>query len=127
MKRGAYQFLFVALAIGALVGLYVANQSYRAHKERQQWMDQLTADFNDPAAAQFRNLKQNYEALCGEVNGKNKFGAYVGFKRFYSGRSGARMEPDVEEGLEPGSLEARAAASNERIWRLIYDAKCSHD
>ena len=127
MKRGAYQFLFVVLGLGALVGLYAANQSYRAHKERQQWIDQLTADFNDPSAAQFRNLKQNYEALCGEVNGKNRFGAYVGFKRFYSGRSGARIEPDVEEGLEPGSLEERAAASNERVWQVLYDSNCDHD
>lgn len=36
----------------------------------------------DPASAQFRNLKRGKEVLCGEVNGKNSYGGYVGFKRF---------------------------------------------
>lgn len=32
----------------------------------------------DPASAEFRNQ----HGLCGEVNSKNSFGGYVGFKRF---------------------------------------------
>lgn len=32
----------------------------------------------DPESAEFRNQK----GLCGEVNSKNSFGGYVGFKRF---------------------------------------------
>lgn len=51
----------------------------------------LTARFKDPSSAQFRNVvaygftkpyfKLSY--LCGEVNGKNSYGAYNGFKRFF--------------------------------------------
>jgi hypothetical protein len=37
----------------------------------------------DPASAQFRNVESRSDAVCGEVNGKNRMGAYVGFVRFY--------------------------------------------
>lgn len=44
-----------------------------------------TKDFIDPSSVQWRNTNVvNYKgdkALCGEVNGKNTYGAYVGFKR----------------------------------------------
>lgn len=49
---------------------------------------QVVYDFKDPATAQFRNIQafrvQNGDiAVCGEVNGKNSFGAYIGYKPFY--------------------------------------------
>lgn len=36
----------------------------------------------DPTSVQFRNVRRGRDAICGEVNGKNRFGAYVGFSRF---------------------------------------------
>lgn len=46
----------------------------------------LIVDFNDPSSAQFRDERYYNtsfgEVYCGEVNGKNSFGAYVGFRRF---------------------------------------------
>src|SRR5687768_8684323 len=36
----------------------------------------------DPASAQFRNVRSVNGAVCGELNGKNKMGAFVGFSRF---------------------------------------------
>jgi hypothetical protein len=49
---------------------------------------QAVADtLKDPSSAQFKNVivfdggKQR--AVCGEVNGKNSYGGYVGFKKFY--------------------------------------------
>ncbi|MYN42698.1 hypothetical protein GTP55_25470 [Duganella sp. FT109W] len=49
---------------------------------------QLVADkLNDPLSAQFRNDRLiDYNWHCGEVNGKNAMGGYVGFRRFISGR-----------------------------------------
>lgn len=49
--------------------------------------------FKDPGSAQFRNITAYRVAtgdlaVCGEVNGKNGFGAYVGFKTFYIRLSG---------------------------------------
>lgn len=43
----------------------------------------------DPSSAQLRNVKAfelsngQGRAICGEVNGKNSFGGYVGFRPFY--------------------------------------------
>jgi hypothetical protein len=44
----------------------------------------ISATLTDPGSAQFRNvqLSQDQKYLCGEINGKNKLGGYVGFKDF---------------------------------------------
>lgn len=47
----------------------------------------LTENFKDPGSAQYRSLfisGDNMPVLCGEVNAKNSYGAYVGFRRFYA-------------------------------------------
>jgi hypothetical protein len=50
--------------------------------------ENLTTDFNDPRGAQYRGLfvsqSDALSILCGEVNGKNVYGAYVGFRKFYA-------------------------------------------
>lgn len=38
----------------------------------------VTGVLKDPSSAEFRNQR----GFCGEVNSKNSFGGYVGFKRF---------------------------------------------
>lgn len=52
--------------------------------------------FRDPASAKFRNMViRKYgdgSIVCGEVNAKNKYGAYIGYKRFLAG--GAYSEGD---------------------------------
>lgn len=50
----------------------------------------VVRDFFDPDAAKFRNIRAvdivategSTRRVCGEVNGKNRFGAYVGFEMF---------------------------------------------
>lgn len=57
----------------------------------------LTRRFKDPESAKFRNLfisDKGVTTLCGEVNAKNSYGAYVGFRRFYS--NGSTELTDVE-------------------------------
>lgn len=50
----------------------------------------------DPGAAQFRNVRLVENAkgtvVCGELNGKNSYGAYTGFKRFVGSPSGGTIE-----------------------------------
>lgn len=58
--------------------------------EKQLIADAVTKDFKDPPAAQFRWLpvtgldKQDVQSqtYCGMVNGKNSYGAYIGFVPF---------------------------------------------
>lgn len=43
----------------------------------------------DPFSAQYRTLRSGRNgAVCGQVNGKNRFGNYVGFRDFVLGRDG---------------------------------------
>ena len=51
----------------------------------------VTHDFFDPASGQFRNVRaadvtttdgRVERRVCGEVNGKNRMGGYVGFEMF---------------------------------------------
>lgn len=60
----------------------------------------VTASLKDPDSAQFRNQKGG----CGEVNAKNSFGGYSGFKRFIaSGKDMVFMEGDPA--LAPGAFQ----------------------
>lgn len=52
---------------------------------------EVTHDFFDPGSAQFRNIRavdvrletgETERRVCGHVNGKNRYGAYVGFSMF---------------------------------------------
>lgn len=47
----------------------------------------------DPDSARFRNTTVSGVAYCGEVNAKNSYGGYVGFKRFIAIGSAVLMEP----------------------------------
>jgi hypothetical protein len=61
----------------------------------------ITASFKDPASAQFQSLFLSGKALpvlCGEVNGKNSYGGFVGFRRFYA--TGQPSLNDVENPRE---------------------------
>ena len=45
---------------------------------------EVASELNDPSSAQFRNvtLNRNTRTVCGEVNAKNAYGGYVGFRWF---------------------------------------------
>lgn len=44
----------------------------------------VTKAFHDPDSAKFRNMwRKNQWAWCGEVNAKNLYGAYVGYRKFH--------------------------------------------
>jgi len=43
----------------------------------------ITKEFLDPNGAEFRDVSAFDTCVTGEVNGKNSFGAFVGFSRFY--------------------------------------------
>jgi len=71
----------------------------------------------DPGAAQFRTVRvvahYNGRLVCGEINGKNGFGAYVGFREFVGSPGGAMVQ--------------RAGSSNmeaEETWNAILRIVC---
>lgn len=55
----------------------------------------LTREFKDPATVQWRGLfiaGEQLPVLCGELNGRNSYGAYVGFRRFYASENTALQD-----------------------------------
>lgn len=56
--------------------------------EIKQAKEEASAQMKDPSSVQFRNVagykrgNPGFTVLCGEMNGKNSFGGYTGFKHF---------------------------------------------
>lgn len=48
---------------------------------------EILAQLKDPNSAEFRNVVVAGNIVCGEVNAKNGFGGYVGFKSFWGSRN----------------------------------------
>lgn len=78
----------------------------------------IVRDFKDPNSAQWQNVYLNLRedgthVVCGHVNGKNSFGAYVGFRPFYATPSMEKNEGDAMVAASKRSLadaEATLAA-----------------
>lgn len=83
-------FLFVALIVAATLSLTGCGKSKEemkaeADKARTTALEsRIAATLVDPQSAQFRNTKLSADSkfLCGEINGKNQMGGYVGFRPF---------------------------------------------
>lgn len=56
----------------------------------------------DPSSAQFRNVKAGSMFVCGEINGKNGFGAYTGFVRFHATKDSAEIDPQSRSPVYQG-------------------------
>lgn len=63
----------------------------------------LSHDLYDPSAAQFRGVRaamvtlesgQTVRRICGEMNGKNQYGAYVGYEHFSGVLNGGQWKRD---------------------------------
>lgn len=66
----------------------------------------VTAGFKDSSSVQWRNLfvsGSKLLALCGEINAKNSYGAYVGFRRFFA--TSEPMLQEIENPEQPYVLE----------------------
>lgn len=91
----------VALVLIAVVG-FIVHAAYDAgyigleHRTRT-WLED---DLLDASSAKFRRLRlAGHGAVCGEVNAKNRFGAYIGYRRFYAGKHSLALEDDPLHGL----------------------------
>ncbi|WP_154668645.1 hypothetical protein [Rhizobium leucaenae] len=85
MKTG--MILIAALIAGTAHAQQIVDASGKAIDEKvtKAMFSALTSEAKDPLSAQFIDLrfaKSRPELVCGEVNLKNSFGAYTGFKPF---------------------------------------------
>lgn len=92
-----------------VVGLLTAGCTPAEHKAAEEAVRQ---SMKDPDAAQFKNIKsvktlKAIPVVCGEVNGKNSYGGFVGFKRFaYYPSTGAHYVEDEKSHVPDECLNA---------------------
>ena len=87
-------------------------------------------DLIDPSSAQFRDLKVRKDIVCGEINAKNRMGAYVGFKRFFADSKAktASIDPgfDFNDLLSAQDL-CRSARSNSYSSYSLIKSACDRE
>jgi hypothetical protein len=91
-------------AIAALLITSAALADIKDEAALKEAHDHITRDLKDPSSAQFRDEKvywgiskdsgAPYSIVCGEVNAKNSYGAYVGFQPYYFSESKGEMASD---------------------------------
>jgi hypothetical protein len=90
--------------------------------QQRQGKELATADFLDPASAQWRKVVLNDRGrgpvFCGEVNGKNALGAYVGFQRVIVDLQTKKVVAEAEASALFASPHERAVAAYNGI---IFD------
>lgn len=83
--------LVISVCAVATSVLAVQPTWYRVDATKQQIAyakEKASYDLLDPQAAQFRNIYavssgNGHDYVCGQINAKNSYGAYTGFKAFY--------------------------------------------
>lgn len=82
------------LALGALSGCeYMPGTETREVERAKQAVASLLLD---PTSAEYRDAQLRGDWVCGELNGKNRMGAFVGFKRFlvHTDTQDAQIDPE---------------------------------
>ena len=92
------------LIAGALTALSAAAQDKGHGAFVAQAKEVVTKNFKDPEGARFRNLavyrsNTGSLALCGEVNAKNGFGAFVGYRAFLATVENASLREEGDDML----------------------------
>lgn len=78
--------------------------------------DAAKEGLKDPDSAKFQNLRiadfDGGKVVCGEINAKNSYGGYVGYKRFIAGTSAATIYntsskyPEINDASNAGIVAA---------------------
>lgn len=111
MKR----IIIPALAAMALAGCeYIPGTD--AHMVAQA-KAQVAAELKDPTSPLFTQIKVVEDGVCGQVNGKNSFGAYAGNEPFVW-----RKNRDVMVGGEEHPTNVGITAANQCRLRVLYAA-----
>lgn len=102
--------ILLCIVVGLLFGCEKSpEQKYKEQKKvvEQKTQQVIRESLKDPDSAKFRNI---YE-VCGEVNAKNSYGAYTGFKKFV-----INMQ-DKQIYMEPSSLHDENYDNFHNSWR----------
>ena len=63
--------------------------------------------------------------VCGEINGKNLYGSYVGYRRFLYGRDSGLAQIEYGSDMEGVDKEQQAALrTNRSLFDSTWDSSC---
>ena len=123
----------VAVTLAAMVsscGEPEAQRREREVKELESFAQTILKEVMfDPTAIMLRNLKkggaEGQKAVCGEVNGKNRFGGYVGYQPFVAVQAAGSdgevyLDPTVNEADPTPTQRAEAM-----LYREHYRSLCA--
>ncbi|WP_419756451.1 hypothetical protein [Brevundimonas sp.] len=142
MKLKLCATMAFALSVGGCADETAKNQETKRNAEVDKRIESVKAQLNDPYSAKFSDLtmrdKQftNLEfvddlTLCGFVNVKNAYGAYVGPRRFAASTTRTIIEQPVSEDLSTSyptdlaSLQRRSEQSAAGILNLEVSKMCA--
>ncbi len=88
------------------VSLLVPVLALAACSQVEAAKEAVAYDLIDPTSAQFREVEENdYGNICGQVNAKNRMGAYVGYVPFYAEKSGDEWETEIIDADDYAGLD----------------------
>jgi len=109
----------ISLKIVSGYALFNRDYLYSGHSEADLISAAKVAVANglkDPQSAQFKNARlvafQEGAVVCGEVNGKNSYGGYTGFKKFAATSEAALIDQTSSSQADARSLGIYEACSN---------------
>ena len=81
--------VFAILAAGAMIAVAIiaTNKNIFENDILDPYIDVKAAigdEFYDPSSIQYRNWKPSTTGYCVEINAKNRYGAYTGFKKIHA-------------------------------------------
>lgn len=82
LMKGLPRKKLIFIFAGALAILTVTWYYFASYRPMSLATDRVAEELLDPESAKFRNVRIVGNAVCGEVNGKNKLGGYVGYQSF---------------------------------------------
>ena len=89
---------------------------------------EATRSFLDPESAKFRNLYVTKDksglSLCGEINGKNSFGGYAGYRRFIQHFDTSNNTYE-KVSTEPASPKDEMEKIRSDLFTMSWDLMCT--
>lgn len=91
-----------AIVAGLALVLF-AWPAIQNHRRTASAIEEVKKSLKDPFTAQFRNVEIIDDLVCGQVNARNSFGAYVGWEHF-----AVYFAPDDRASVYQGEHAARS-------------------
>ncbi len=108
----------VAVFLALVVGYWFTAHLWTAMRVKAEAKRLIVASLPERASAEFQNLKDYGDDVCGEISITNDRGGYTGFRPFYwRGIGGVELKPEVVLGSAFEDLDKTKLES----WQGQYD------